>query len=599
MAEENGVAVPAGEGGVRRITELRVVDLKAELKKRNLDINGNKSALMERLRQIIQEEGGNPDEISFNPETPNNRTSKRVGKGDVVDDSEVEDYREGDFLNRQELEGTTEDAEMLCAAELEPMQASDVIEETKVTSEEAGVVEDIYQKEVEGNTSVSVQVEGVLALGVDNDIHWATTKMEIDCKKPVEEKVGAKKIDTKTLVTENASKMGSSQQGHEVEEASIENVEQELQLRTVESKDEIMKTEDEDSDEATKKDPLIVEGSDQNKSSVEDEKDTNNEANPEKGRSGNINTGKNLLVHGLSADTRANDLKNLFRKYGKVICAKVVTDARNPGEHYYGFITMSTVKEATECISTLNQTELSGQTITVELAKGTIKKRTEEKGGSAKDSTSHSSRKTGNDSWSSRDKSSSNGKSQEDSKKQDHDRSKRRGKDDHRHRPSRSRSRSSERRRSRERKRTSRSRSRHRRSRSRHRRSRSRHRRSRSRHRRSSSHYRRSKSRRRRSSSRYRRSSSRHRRERSIEKLIELRERERHWDRKKEMWEMERRREREAWERETRQEREARKMLERELERLQLERLRLEKERRQGENRNYSIRCMIKMQQDP
>ena len=54
----------------------------------------------------------------------------------------------------------------------------------------------------------------------------------------------------------------------------------------------------------------------------------------------------------------------------KVVGAKVVTNAQNPGAHCYGFVTMSTVEEATKCINSLHKTELHGKMLSVEKVRG-------------------------------------------------------------------------------------------------------------------------------------------------------------------------------------------------------------------------------------
>lgn len=50
----------------------------------------------------------------------------------------------------------------------------------------------------------------------------------------------------------------------------------------------------------------------------------------------------------------------------QVATAKVVTSAKSPGSKCFGFIVMATADEAQQAIANLNNTEVQGQTITVE-----------------------------------------------------------------------------------------------------------------------------------------------------------------------------------------------------------------------------------------
>ncbi|XP_050523947.1 scaffold attachment factor B2-like isoform X2 [Daktulosphaira vitifoliae] len=78
---------------------------------------------------------------------------------------------------------------------------------------------------------------------------------------------------------------------------------------------------------------------------------------------------RNIWVSGLSSITKATDLKQLFSKYGKVVGAKVVTNAKTPGARCYGFVTLSSAEDANRSIEHLHQTELHGRIISVERAK--------------------------------------------------------------------------------------------------------------------------------------------------------------------------------------------------------------------------------------
>uniref|UniRef100_A0A669QJG0 Scaffold attachment factor B n=1 Tax=Phasianus colchicus TaxID=9054 RepID=A0A669QJG0_PHACC len=450
----SGCGTPGSEPETRRLSELRVIDLRAELKRRSLDSGGNKSVLTERLRKAIEEEGRNPDEIPVTPESTMKRTPKRSSKGrrpdeegaedngleedsgdgqedieasldnlqdidmmdiSVLDEAEIdngnavdcgEDYSADHILDSLSDSKENADAEMkelpdqptdyavgnleeIEELPLEPENEKilDILGETcksELLNEETSEAEQPHAQEASNVVPGKrlAEEEDALAAAqseedaLDLDSKSAQAMARKEAKRLVvakgetsEQTIEEEKLDSDSVGVESVSDQ-SSKRCQGLEASSGETAERGAGAEGKDSKEDAKKTEDKANSEEcpATKESSASEGGDQKKSSVEEDKDTKQASKDEKGRAGS-GSGRNLWVSGLSSSTRATDLKNLFSKYGKVVGAKVVTNARSPGARCYGFVTMSTSEEATKCINHLHRTELHGKMISVEKAK--------------------------------------------------------------------------------------------------------------------------------------------------------------------------------------------------------------------------------------
>uniref|UniRef100_A0A8C9MQV4 SAFB1 factor n=1 Tax=Serinus canaria TaxID=9135 RepID=A0A8C9MQV4_SERCA len=353
-----GAAAFGSEPETRRLSELRVIDLRAELKRRNLDSGGNKSVLMERLRKAIEEEGGDPDEIPVASELTTKRMPKRTSKGRKPEEEGVEDngLEENSRDGQEDIEANLDTLQDIDMMDISVLDEAEIDNSSAVDCGEDYSPDNILDSLSDNKDNVEAEMK---------ELPDQLTENETSEQSPEEEAPDSEGVVVETLSDQ------SSKRSQGLEASSGETAEKGAGAEARDSKEDGKRAEDkansEESSPATKE-SSASEGGDQKKSPVEEDRDTKIISKDEKGRSAS-SSGRNFWVSGLASTTRATDLKNLFSKYGKVVGAKVVTNARSPGARCYGFVTMSTAEEATKCITHLHKTELHGKIISVEKAK--------------------------------------------------------------------------------------------------------------------------------------------------------------------------------------------------------------------------------------
>uniref|UniRef100_A0A3Q0QYW3 SAFB-like, transcription modulator n=1 Tax=Amphilophus citrinellus TaxID=61819 RepID=A0A3Q0QYW3_AMPCI len=394
----------------KKISELRVVDLKSELKRRNLDTFGVKSVLVTRLRQALEDEGGDPENIQLqlSAET-STRKGGKAKEAEEYESEKVTDTDDGirensnpppceDSLAHSEAEPESEavaaeadsepepevdaEAEPEVDADAEPDVDEDPEVEPELAEMDAEAMNSSKEAE-EDHLSVSIPNEDAITLDVDGDDLLETGK-HVKLPDPEAEK-GTDEPEASAEMSPDDDMKAEESEGHKDGKKDDGSHGEPVKK---DGRDALKKAETGDKEkDSGKKGPCTTGASGQAKSSRDRD---GKAAKDEKVSSNTTSSSRNIWVSGLSSNTKAADLKNLFGKYGKVLSAKVVTNARSPGSKCYGLVTMSSGVEVTRCISHLDCTELHGQQIYVERAKNDpfkkepSKKEAEEKASSTK-----------------------------------------------------------------------------------------------------------------------------------------------------------------------------------------------------------------------